>query len=174
MPGFPSPAIDATENPRFQEFMKIVDKHRTMGVRTNADTPEDARVARMYGAEGIGLFRTEHMFYGKGADEPLFVLRKMILSNTKEERQTAVDELFPFVKKSIKGTLEAMDGLPVTIRLLDPPLHEFVPQDKDAVAQLAAALKIKPADVKKRGEALHEVNPMMGHRGIRLRSPIPK
>jgi pyruvate, orthophosphate dikinase len=166
--------IDATENPRFQEFMKIVDKHRTMGVRTNADTPEDARVARMYGAEGIGLFRTEHMFYGKGADEPLFILRKMILSNTQEERQTAVNELFPYVKKAIKGTLEAMDGLPVTIRLLDPPLHEFVPQDKEAVAQLAAALKIKPADVKKRGDALHEVNPMMGHRGIRLGITYPE
>ena len=166
--------IDATENPRFQEFMKIVDKHRTMGVRTNADTPEDAKVARLYGAEGIGLFRTEHMFYGKGSDEPLFVLRKMILSNTKEERQAAVDELFPFVKKSIKGTLEAMNGLPVTVRLLDPPLHEFVPQDKDAVAQLAAALNIKPADIKKRGEALHEVNPMMGHRGIRLGITYPE
>ncbi len=166
--------IDATENPRFQEFMKIVDQHRTMGVRTNADTPEDAKVARLYGAEGIGLFRTEHMFYGKGSDEPLFVLRKMILSNTKEERQAAVNELFPFVKKSIKSTLEAMIGLPVTIRLLDPPLHEFVPQDKDAVAQLAAALNIKPADIKKRGEALHEVNPMMGHRGIRLGITYPE
>jgi pyruvate,orthophosphate dikinase len=166
--------IDATENPRFQEFMKIVDKHRTMGVRTNADTPEDAKVARLYGAEGIGLFRTEHMFYGKGSDEPLFVLRKMILSNTKEERQAAVDELFPFVKKSIKATLDAMNGLPVTVRLLDPPLHEFVPQDKDAVAQLAAALSIKPSDIKKRGEALHEVNPMMGHRGIRLGITYPE
>ncbi len=166
--------IDATENPRFQEFMKIVDKHRTMGVRTNADTPEDAKVARLYGAEGIGLFRTEHMFYGKGSDEPLFVLRKMILSNTQEERQAAVNELFPFVKESIKATLEAMNGLPVTIRLLDPPLHEFVPQDKDAVAQLAEALKIKPADIKKRGEALHEVNPMMGHRGIRLGITYPE
>ncbi len=166
--------IDATENPRFQEFMKIVDKHRTMGVRTNADTPEDAKVARLYGAEGIGLFRTEHMFYGKGSDEPLFVLRKMILSNTKEERQAAVNELFPFVKKSIKGTLEAMNGLPVTVRLLDPPLHEFVPQDKEAVAQLAAALNIKPSDIKKRGEVLHEVNPMMGHRGIRLGITYPE
>ncbi|MGO9114580.1 MAG: pyruvate, phosphate dikinase [Thermoguttaceae bacterium] len=166
--------IDATENPRFQEYMKIVDKHRTMGVRTNADTPEDAKVARLFGAEGTGLFRTEHMFYGKGSDEPLFILRKMILSNTKEERQAAVDELFPFVKKSIKGALEAMNGMPVTVRLLDPPLHEFVPQDKDAVAHMAEALKIKPADVKKRGEALHEVNPMMGHRGIRLGITYPE
>jgi pyruvate,orthophosphate dikinase len=166
--------MDATENPRFQEFMKLVDKQRTMGVRTNADTPEDARVARGFGAEGIGLFRTEHMFYGKGSDEPLFVLRKMILSSTKEERQAAVNELFPFVKKSIKGTLEAMDGLPVTIRLLDPPLHEFVPQDKDAQKQLADALNIKPADVKKRGEKLHETNPMMGHRGVRLGITYPE
>ena len=136
--------------------------------------PRTPRSPAIYGAEGIGLFRTEHMFYGKGSDEPLFVLRKMILSNTKEERQAAVDELFPFVKKSIKGTLEAMNGLPVTVRLLDPPLHEFVPQDKDAVAQLAEALKIKPADIKKRGEALHEVNPMMGHRGIRLGITYPE
>jgi pyruvate,orthophosphate dikinase len=185
--------IDATENPRFQEFMKIVDKHRTLGVRTNADTPEDARVARLYGAEGIGLFRTEHMFYGKGADEPLFILRKMIMvmgkkpksARTKEaqkveeekvlaERKAVVDELFPFVKKSIKGTLEAMNGLPVTVRLLDPPLHEFVPQDKAAVAQLAEALKMKPSDIKKRGEELHEVNPMMGHRGIRLGITYPE
>ena len=185
--------IDATENPRFQEFMKIVDRHRTLGVRTNADTPEDAKVARAYGAEGIGLFRTEHMFYGKGSDEPLFVLRKMIMvmgkkpkpAKTKEarkheeekvlaERKAVVDELFPFVKKSIKGTLEAMNGLPVTIRLLDPPLHEFVPQDKAAVAQLAEALKIKPADVRKRGEELHEINPMMGHRGIRLGITYPE
>lgn len=185
--------IDATENPRFQEFMKIVDTQRTMGVRTNADTPEDAKVARSYGAEGIGLFRTEHMFYGKGAEEPLFILRKMIMvmgkkpkaAKTKEarkleedkvlaERKAVCDELFPFVKKSIKGTLEAMNGLPVTVRLLDPPLHEFVPQDKEAVAQLAAALNIKPSDVKKRGEALHEVNPMMGHRGIRLGITYPE
>jgi pyruvate, orthophosphate dikinase len=166
--------MDATENPRFQEFMKLVDKQRSMGVRTNADTPEDAKVARGYGAEGIGLFRTEHMFYGKGSDEPLFILRKMILSSTKEERQAAVQELFPFVKRSIKATLEAMDGLPVTIRLLDPPLHEFVPQDKEAQKQLAEALKIKPADVKKRGDALHESNPMMGHRGVRLGITYPE
>jgi pyruvate,orthophosphate dikinase len=154
--------------------MKLVDKHRTLGVRTNADTPDDARVARGFGAEGIGLFRTEHMFYGKGADEPLFLLRKMILSKTPEERQAAVSELFPFVKKSIKATLEAMDGLPVTIRLLDPPLHEFVPQDKAAQAQLAQALNIKPAEIRKRGEALHETNPMMGHRGIRLGLTYPE
>jgi pyruvate,orthophosphate dikinase len=166
--------MDATENPRFQAFMKLVDQFRTLGVRTNADTPADAKVARDFGAEGIGLFRTEHMFYGTGSDEPLFLLRKMILSKTAEERKAALAELFPFVKKSIKGTLEAMDGLPVTIRLLDPPLHEFVPQDPNKQKELAAALGIKPSEVKKRGESLHENNPMMGHRGVRLGITYPE
>jgi pyruvate,orthophosphate dikinase len=166
--------VDATENPRFQEFMTIVDKFRTMGVRTNADTPEDARVARTFGAEGIGLFRTEHMFYGKGADEPLFRLRKMILASTAAERQAAVDELFPYVKRDVKATMAAMDGLPVTFRLLDPPLHEFVPQSAETQAELAAELGISVEDIKKRGEALHEVNPMMGHRGVRLGITYPE
>ncbi len=165
--------MDATENPRFQDFMKLVDQQRTMGVRTNADTPDDARVARNFGAEGIGLFRTEHMFYGAGADEPLFILRKMILAGSDDERNKAIDELFPFVKRDIKATLEAMDGLPVTVRLLDPPLHEFVPQAEEAQAKLAKALGITPEDVRKRGEALHEVNPMMGHRGVRLGITYP-
>ncbi len=166
--------MDATENPRFAEFMKIVDKHRKLGVRTNADTPHDAKVARAFGAEGIGLFRTEHMFYGEGSDEPLFVLRKMILSTTVEERKKAVDELFPFVKRDIKNTIEAMDGLPVTIRLLDPPLHEFVPQHPEAQAALAQSLGISVEDVKRRGEQLHETNPMMGHRGVRLGITYPE
>ncbi len=166
--------IDATENPRFKAFMQMVDKFRTMGVRTNADTPEDARVARDFGAEGIGLFRTEHMFYGKGADEPLFLLRKMILSSTEAERRAALAELYPFVKRDMKATLEAMDGLPVTIRLLDPPLHEFVPQAEAAQSELAKALGISVADIKKRGELLHETNPMMGHRGVRLGISYPE
>jgi len=166
--------MDASENPRFQRFMKLVDRFRTLGVRTNADTQKDAKVARDYGAEGIGLFRTEHMFYGKGSDEPLFLLRKMILSSTPGERQAAVDELYPFVKRDIKATLEVMDGLPVTIRLLDPPLHEFVPKEKDKQEELAKALGVKPSDVKKRGEALHESNPMMGHRGVRLGITYPE
>jgi pyruvate, orthophosphate dikinase len=166
--------MDATENPRFQQFMKIVDSHRKMGVRANAETPEDAKVARDYGAEGIGLFRTEHMFYGEGADQPLFLLRKMILSSGVDERRKALSELFPFVKKDIKATMAAMDGLPVTFRLLDPPLHEFVPQSADKQAELAKSLGIKPEDVAKRGEALHESNPMMGHRGVRLGVTYPE
>ena len=168
------PMIDATENPRFQKFMSMADKFRTMGVRTNADTPADAKVARSFGAEGIGLFRTEHMFYGEGSDKPLFLLRKMILSTSIDERRNALNELLPFVKHDIKATMEAMEGLPVTIRLLDPPLHEFVPQGAEKQAELAAALGISADDIKKRGEGLHENNPMMGHRGVRLGVTYPE
>jgi pyruvate,orthophosphate dikinase len=168
------PMIDATENPRFQKFMTMADKFRTMGVRTNADTPADAKVARAFGAEGIGLFRTEHMFYGEGSDKPLFLLRKMILSSTLDERRSALNELLPFVKHDIKATLEAMEGLPVTIRLLDPPLHEFVPHSAEKQAELAAALNISAEDIRKRGESLHENNPMMGHRGVRLGVTYPE
>ncbi|MBN1109044.1 MAG: pyruvate, phosphate dikinase [Bacteroidales bacterium] len=168
------PLMDASENPRFKEYMTLVDKFRTMGVRTNADTPDDARVARDYGAEGIGLFRTEHMFYGKGSEQPLFLLRKMILSANEAERRNALNDLFAFVKKDMKSTLEAMDGLPVTFRLLDPPLHEFVPQSAEKQEELAQALGIRKEDVAKRGEALHESNPMMGHRGVRLGITYPE
>jgi pyruvate,orthophosphate dikinase len=166
--------IDATQNPRFQAFMSLADKYRTMGVRTNADTAEDARIARGFGAEGIGLFRTEHMFYGKNSEEPLFLLRKMILSNTPAERESALKKLFRFVKSDIKATLAAMDGLPVTFRLLDPPLHEFVPQSPAAQKELANSLGITPKEVKDRGDALHENNPMMGHRGVRLGITYPE
>jgi pyruvate,orthophosphate dikinase len=166
--------IDATENPRFQQFMTMVDKFRRMQVWTNGDTPKDAAVARAFGAEGIGLLRTEHMFYGEGSEKPLFQLRKMILSNTPEERRLALSELYPFVKRDIKGVLEAMEGYPVTVRLLDPPLHEFVPQAEDKQKELADALKINLADVKRRGEELHESNPMMGHRGVRLGITYPE
>jgi pyruvate, orthophosphate dikinase len=166
--------MDASENPRFKEFMAIVDKFRKMGVRTNAETPEDAIIARNYGAEGIGLFRTEHMFYGKGSEEPLFLLRKMILSANEGERRKALDQLFSFVKKDMKATMAAMNGLPVTFRLLDPPLHEFVPQGAEKQEELAKALGIKKEDVAKRGEALHESNPMMGHRGVRLGVTYPE
>ena len=165
--------MESSENPRFQSFMKIVDKFRTMGVRTNADTAEDAIIARGFGAEGIGLFRTEHMFYGKGSDQPLFLLRKMILSANSEERQKALNELEPFVKKDMKDTMVAMDGLPVTFRLLDPPLHEFAPQTPDKQEEIAKILGISVKDVINRVNALHETNPMMGHRGVRLGITYP-
>jgi pyruvate,orthophosphate dikinase len=145
-----------------------------MGVRANADTAEDAKIARSFGAEGIGLFRTEHMFYGTGSDEPLFLLRKMILSKTTEERRAALNELFPYVKKDIKATMEVMEGLPVTVRLLDPPLHEFVPQSEEKQEELARSLGITREDIRKRGEELHEANPMMGHRGVRLGITYPE
>ena len=166
--------MDATENPRFQQFMTMADKYRTMGVRTNAETSSDAKLARDFGAEGIGLFRIEHMFYGEGSDKPLFLLRKMILSNGVEERKSALNELSAFVKKDIKATLETMNGLPVTFRLIDPPLHEFVPQSAEKQAELATALGITVAAIQKRGEALHESNPMMGHRGVRLGVTYPE
>ncbi len=166
--------MDSSENPKLQKFMKMVDKFRKLAVRANADTPEDAKVARDFGAEGIGLFRTEHMFYGKNSDKPLFALRKMILSDSKEEREKALKELFPFVKKDVKNTLVAMEGRPVTFRLLDPPLHEFVPQETAKRKELADALGIKLAEVNKRAESLHESNPMMGHRGVRLGITYPE
>jgi len=166
--------IEATENPNFQKFMALVDKYRKLGVRANADTPEDARVARNFGAEGIGLVRTEHMFYGEHSEKPLFLLRQMILSDGVEERKAALAKLFKFVKRDIKATLKAMSGLPVTIRLLDPPLHEFIPQSAEKQKELADSLGISVNEVKKRGDLLHEVNPMMGHRGVRLGVTYPE
>jgi len=168
------PMVDATENPRFVKFMQLANGFRKLGVRANADTPEDARKALEFGAEGVGLFRTEHMFYGQNSEEPLFRLRKMIISKTEVERRAALEELYPYVKKDIKATLEVMNGLPVTIRLLDPPLHEFVPKQKDEQVKLAKSLGISMAKFKKRVDGLHESNPMMGHRGVRLGITYPE
>jgi pyruvate,orthophosphate dikinase len=166
--------MDSSENPKLQKFMALADKYRKLDVRANADTPEDAKVARSFGAQGIGLFRTEHMFYGKNSEKPLFFLRKMILSNSTEERVAALNELFPFVKNDVKNTLLAMEGAPVTFRLLDPPLHEFVPNEPAKRAELAKALNISEEDIQKRADALHELNPMMGHRGVRLGITYPE
>ena len=165
--------MDASENPLFIRFMEIVDKFRRIGIRTNADTPEDAARALSFGAEGIGLFRIEHMFYGKNSETPLAKLRKMILSDTEAERKAALDELEPFMKASVKSTLKIMDGKPVVFRLLDPPLHEFVPKGEEKEKELADELGISISDIEKRGENLHEVNPMMGHRGVRLHVTYP-
>ena len=154
--------------------MKMVDSFRTMGVRTNADTPEDARTALNFGAEGIGLFRIEHMFYGLNSEAPLSKLRKMILSETAGERKLALHELAPYVKAVAKETLRVVDGMPLTFRLLDPPLHEFIPQTKDKQEELAKELGITVNEVIQRGEQLHEVNPMMGHRGVRLGITYPE
>ena len=166
--------VDSSENPKFRRFMTLVDKFRKLGVRANADTPEDAAKAVSFGAEGIGLFRTEHMFYGKNSEKPLFYLRKMILSSTREERITALNELFPYVKENVKSTLAAMNGMPVTFRLLDPPLHEFVPNEPAKREALAKELGVDAEAIAKRAELLHETNPMMGHRGVRLGITYPE
>ncbi len=160
--------VDATTNPRFQDFMTIVDRYRTMGVRANADNPEDAQKAIDFGAEGIGLFRIEHMFYGKDSEEPLEKLRNMILSDTKEDRLASLKELEPYIKESAKRTLKVMDRKPLTFRLMDPPLHEFVPQTEAKQREAAEERGMKYEELKARVDALHEVNPMMGMRGVRL------
>ena len=170
----PLVAPDLDRHVELRDLMKWADTYRRLKIRTNADTPADTRRALSFGAEGIGLFRTEHMFYGEGSDEPLLRLRKMIVANTEAERRRALDELFPYVKKDVQATLEAMNGLPVTIRLLDPPLHEFIPQQEDGKRELAAAAGITIEELDRRAAALHETNPMMGHRGVRLGITYPE
>jgi pyruvate, orthophosphate dikinase len=166
--------IDATENPGFKKFMKLVDKFRRLGVRANADTPKDAKNALEFGADGIGLFRTEHMFYGENSDEPLYLLRKLIMSKSLGERIEALNKLFIHMKRDVKATMEVMNGRPVVFRLLDPPLNEFIPDDTVKQKEMAKALGISLAEVKKREELLHESNPMMGHRGVRLGITYPE
>ncbi len=166
--------IDLDKNMAYKNLMKLVNKTRTLKVRTNAETPEDAAHAMKFGAEGIGLFRTEHMFYGEGSEQPLFLLRKMIMSKTEPERRKALNDLFVFVKKDIKDTMEVMKGYPVTIRLLDPPLHEFVPHDVSKLQALSKELGISMSMLRRRVLALHENNPMLGHRGVRLGVSYPE
>ncbi len=167
--------LDAGEsNTNLISFLKICDGVKKILVRANADTAADANRARAFGAQGIGLFRIEHMFYGANSEKPLFALRKMILSKTTEERTQALSEIFPFMKADIKATLKAMAGFPVTIRLMDPPLHEFIPHSDDAINAICKALGINKAEFDQRAEALKECNPMMGHRGIRLGVTYPE
>ncbi len=171
------PLVEPTANEDyslFLRFMALVDKYRTMGVRANADTAKDASKARTFGAEGIGLFRMEHMFYGEGSAMPLFLLRKMILCLSTADRISVLKELFPYMKKDIIGTMEAMEEFPVTIRLLDPPLHEFLPHSQLGRLELSKALSIPEDEVRKRVDALQENNPMMGHRGVRLSITYPE
>ena len=139
--------------------------------RTNADTPKDSQVARNFGAEGIGLCRTEHMFFE--ADRILAV-REMILSDDEKGRRKALNKIKPMQKSDFKAIFEVMDGLPVTIRLLDPPLHEFLPNTDAEVAEVAKALKKTPAQIKAKRDSLHEANPMLGHRGCRLGITFPE
>jgi pyruvate,orthophosphate dikinase len=163
----------------FSTLMGWVNKVKRLGVRTNADTPEDAAIARRFGAEGIGLTRTEHMFFG---EERLPVVRRMILATTAEERKKAVDELLPMQRADFKGILKAMDGLPVIIRLLDPPLHEFLPSHEELLVEITK-LKLqggKDKEIAEKEELLRtiekltEMNPMLGHRGCRLGVTFPE
>ncbi len=155
----------------FDSLMKWADRYRKLKVRTNADTPQDALVARKFGAEGIGLCRTEHMFF-----EPARILavRRMILANDEVEREKALEGLLPMQRSDFEGIFRAMDGLPVTIRLLDPPLHEFLPHEEDEKAELAKELGISLAVLRSKLEGLHEFNPMLGHRGCRLGVSYPE
>ncbi|HDP26207.1 MAG TPA: pyruvate, phosphate dikinase [Deltaproteobacteria bacterium] len=155
----------------FGTIMEWADEFRTLGVRTNADTPKDSRVARDFGAEGIGLCRTEHMFFEA---ERILAVREMILSNTEEGRRAALEKIKPMQKGDFIGIYREMDGLPVTIRLLDPPLHEFLPHTEEEIAEVAKSLKRPIEEVKAKRDSLHEANPMLGHRGCRLGITFPE
>jgi len=165
------PTVPPSISGHFATLMEWADKTRTLKVRTNADAPKDAAKAREFGAEGIGLCRTEHMFFG---DQRITAMRKMILANDEAGRQAALAELEPFQKEDFVGIFEAMDGLPVTIRLLDPPLHEFLPHDEKGQNEVAGQLGVDVQRVKDRVEQLHEFNPMLGFRGCRLPIVYPE
>ena len=155
----------------FAELMDLADKYTRMYVRTNADTPQDASVARKFGARGIGLCRTEHMFF---TGNRIKAMREMILADNEEGRRKALDKLLPMQRSDFEGIFTAMDGLPVTIRLLDPPLHEFLPHEENQQKEIAEELGISFQKVKERVNALHELNPMLGHRGCRLGNTYPE
>ena len=158
-------------NKEYTELMSWADKFRKLGVRTNADRPQDAELARGFGAEGIGLTRTEHMFFGP---ERIKAMREMIVAENEKDRRKAIMKLLPYQREDFKGLLAAMEGLPVTIRLLDPPLHEFVTMDEEQMEDLAKDLNIPVEKLKARIESLHELNPMLGHRGCRLGIAYPE
>ena len=163
--------VNLNENPYFQKLMEMSDKQRKLNIRTNADSPNDAILARSFGAKGIGLCRTEHMFFDPNR---ISAMREMIVANNEVERRNAIMKLLPFQKTDFYGILKAMAPHPVTIRLLDPPLHEFLPQEKNKINDLANELNISNEELEKRMESLHELNPMLGHRGCRLGISFPE
>jgi len=163
--------VEAELSGDFGKLMKLADKKAKMLVRTNADTPFDAKVARDFGAQGIGLCRTEHMFFG---DDKIVAMRKMILADDEEGRRKALDELLPIQRTDFEGIFEAMHDLPVTVRLLDPPLHEFVPHDAKGQKEMAEVMGITVKEIKEKVEQLSEFNPMLGHRGCRLGNTYPE
>ena len=163
--------VDATVSGNFGRIMSWADSVRTLGVRTNADNPRDTKKALELGAEGIGLCRTEHMFFD---EERIPKIRKMILSDTVEEREKALNELIPFQKGDFKAMYKELNGLPMTVRYLDPPLHEFLPSEENDIIKLAQEMNVTPEYIKDKCTLLHEVNPMMGHRGCRLAVTYPE
>jgi len=163
--------LDPERHEHLARFLGFCDELRRLGVRTNADRPEDAAQARRFGAEGIGLCRTEHMFFG---EERIRAMREMILAETPEERARALEKLLPYQKEDFKGIFRAMEGLPVTVRLLDPPLHEFVPHEDAQIRELAETMGKDPETVRTRVAQLREMNPMLGHRGCRLGISYPE
>lgn len=165
------PTVDATISGTFGRIMAWADEYRTLKVRTNADTPADAKKARELGAEGIGLCRTEHMFF---EEDRIAAFREMICSDTAEEREAALEKILPYQQGDFEALYEALEGCPVTIRFLDPPLHEFVPTEEDDIKKLADAQGKSVEDIKAIIASLHEFNPMMGHRGLRLAVTYPE
>ncbi len=167
-------SLDPEASPTVQRFQRLLgwaDKARRLGVRTNADQPDDAITARALGAEGIGLCRTEHMFFG---GDRIVAVREMILAEDEAQRRRALDKLLPMQREDFLGIFRAMEGMPVTIRLLDPPLHEFLPRDRAAIERVAEELKVQPDRLRQKIEKLQEFNPMLGHRGCRLGITYPE
>jgi pyruvate,orthophosphate dikinase len=162
---------DPEKNKYYKTLMSYADKFRKLGVRTNADNPKDSKLARNFGAAGIGLCRTEHMFFGP---DRIMAMREMILSDDEAGRLKALKKLLPFQRKDFIGIFKAMDGLPVTIRTLDPPLHEFLPSDLESQKEMAAQMKVPVQKIKEKVQSLHELNPMLGHRGCRLGVTYPE
>jgi len=169
--GAPALVPPSLEDPNLARVMGWADQFRRLKVRTNADTPHDSRQARAFGAQGIGLCRTEHMFFG---EDRIRRMRQMILAGDEPARRAALEHIRPLQQDDFAGIFTAMDGLPVTVRLLDPPLHEFLPQGRKEIAELAGDLGVSVADVERKIEALHEQNPMLGHRGCRLGLTYPE
>jgi pyruvate,orthophosphate dikinase len=165
------PTVEASIGGNFGRLMAWADKYRALGIRTNADTPTDAKNAYKFGAEGIGLCRTEHMFFDP---DRISAIREMIVSKTAEQREKALSKLLPMQRGDFEAIYEAMQGYPVTIRFLDPPLHEFVPTEEDDIEALAEDMNMEVAELKAVIEGLHEFNPMMGHRGCRLAVTYPE
>ena len=165
------PLVDPVLPPEYDLLMGWADRVRRLRVRTNADTPEDADRARRFGAEGVGLCRTEHMFFG---EDRILAVRQMILAEDEAGRRAALSKILPIQRADFRGILRAMAGLPVTIRLLDPPLHEFLPREAGELASVAGAIGVSVDDVRRRVDALHEFNPMLGHRGVRLAITYPE